>query len=152
MSPKIWGPVVWTLIHSLTYNINTEDRRSIQELYYVINNMISSVPCPTCSKDGIAIMKTIRVNSINTKSDLVNIMIHVHNRVNSKLSKPQFNPIDNDKTYKDVNLVSYLNHYIHIMTKRKYNTNLMHGMGMNRCIKEFISYIMKNKNLFNKIT
>lgn len=149
MSPKIWGPVIWTLIHSLAYNINAEDKKSIQELYYVISNMISSVPCPTCSSDGAAIIKTIPANRINTKTDIMNTLIYVHNRVNTKLSKPQFNPLDNESKYKNVNLVSYVNQYHHIMTQRKYNRDLMHGWRMKRCIAQFVSYMTNNKNLFN---
>lgn len=149
MSPKIWGPVIWTLIHSLAYNINAEDKKSIQELYYVISNMISSVPCPTCSSDGASIIKTIPANRINTKTDIMNTLIYVHNRVNTKLSKPQFNPLDNESKYKNVNLVSYVNQYHHIMTQRKYNRDLMHGWRMKRCIAQFVSYMTNNKNLFN---
>ena len=149
MSPKIWGPVIWTLIHSLAYNINAEDKKSIQELYYVISNMISSVPCPTCSSDGAAIIKTIPANRINTKTDIMNTLIYVHNRVNTKLSKPQFNPLDNESKYKNVNLVSYVNQYHRIMTQRKYNRDLMHGWRVKRGITQFVSYMTNNKNLFN---
>ena len=79
----------------------------------------------------------------------MNTLIYVHNRVNTKLSKPQFNPLDNESKYKNVNLVSYVNQYHRIMTQRKYNRDLMHGWRMKRCIAQFVSYMTNNKNLFN---
>lgn len=149
MSPKTWGPIIWTLIHSLTYNINTDDSSRIRELYYVISNMISSVPCPACSEHGVSIMKKIQINDINTKTDLVNVMIYIHNRVNAKLSKPQFDPKPAENKYRNSNLLLYIREYKNIMTHRVYNRNMTHGWGMSRCIKRFLSYMANNKGLFD---
>ena len=59
MPPKTWGPPIWYLIHGMVYHFNSNDKRDIQELFNMICIIISSLPCPKCSLDGMMILKGI---------------------------------------------------------------------------------------------
>jgi len=149
MPPKNWGPPIWYLIHGLTYNIKSEKVEDIHNLFRICALIISSLPCPKCSLDGMNIMKSVNLRNIKTKDDIIYIMFCVHNKVNNKLSKPQFKFDDFNTLYRRLNITKCIHQYKDIMTSRQMRAgNINHNWNMNKCIAKFMEYIILNKNLF----
>ena len=105
MKPYVWGPFIWYLIHTIAYNIDDDDYFQEHKTSYFkfYESLKSLIPCPICRNHLSRIMKDKKLYECNNKNDLINWTILIHNKVNKKLKKPNFNPINYKKLYKTIN-------------------------------------------------
>ena len=149
MPPKTWGPPIWYLIHGMVYHLKTDDKVEIRELFKIIYMIISSLPCPKCSMDGIRVMNDMNSN-INTRDELMYAIFQLHNHINVKLSKKMFDYTNHHRLYSRLNLLKCIRYYNTIMNDRRMRTgNITHNWNMNKCITRFREYIISHKDLFN---
>lgn len=95
-NPKIWGPPTWFFLHAVTLSQDQEialaqggrlRRFFTQELSWLL-------PCPPCARHYRAHIATLQPMSDSVwrnRSEIVEWLVGVHNRVNHDLGKPGLN-------------------------------------------------------------
>jgi hypothetical protein len=86
-TPTEFGPFIWALMHYVTFlfpNVPTPlDQNTFQTFFRSIQHVL---PCPTCRKHLTEWYEKFPIR-LDNKTILVEWLIHIHNQVNSSLSK-----------------------------------------------------------------
>ena len=100
-TPKMrWGRPIWTFFHVTAEKIKPEFFGIvIRECLNYIVLICNILPCPICSQHASEYLRSINLNNIKTKDDLINLFFNFHNVVNvrkgyqvaSKNSIPAYN-------------------------------------------------------------
>ena len=111
-----WGPIYWSYLHMITLQYPENPSRQDKNTYLnLINNFISTLPCPLCRED---IKKYITerelLYNLQNKELFVKYIWNVHNKVNEKLQKPILN-------FKDFIGIYQLNDFSNLFKAVKYN-------------------------------
>lgn len=106
MKPREWGPNIWYLLHTITYNIPDDNYFIKYSSYYVMffNSLKQILPCPICRGHLKQLMNKNDINNCKTKNDLIEWCINRHNDVNKKLSKTTLNRNNIDNLYKTIDI------------------------------------------------
>jgi hypothetical protein len=116
--PEVWGPAVWTLIHTLSEKVSEQAYPFIKgQLFAQIKRICGFLPCPECSADATNFLAKININDLKTKVEFRNTFYLFHNWVNVKKRKPLFN-YSKLAAYNNYGIVHVINNFI-----SKYNTN-----------------------------
>ena len=87
MNPDVWGPGLWTTLHSITLTYPAAPtHKDIQEHRNFLHSLGKVLPCPGCRQD---FNKWIASNppKLHTQEVFVEWMIDLHNSVNKRLDK-----------------------------------------------------------------
>jgi hypothetical protein len=116
--PEVWGPAVWTLLHTLSEKVSEEAYPFIKfQLFSQIRRICGFLPCPECSTDATNFLAKININDLKTKVEFRNTFYLFHNWVNVKKRKPLFN-YSKLVAYNNYGIIPVINNFI-----SKYNTN-----------------------------
>jgi hypothetical protein len=116
--PEVWGPAVWTLIHTLSEKVTEQAYPFIKgQLFAQIKRICGFLPCPECSADATNFLAKINVNDLKTRVEFRNTFYLFHNWVNVKKRKPLFN-YSKLAAYNNYGIIHVINNFI-----SKYNTN-----------------------------
>jgi hypothetical protein len=90
MDPKIWGPFLWYILHIISFNYPIQpsyaDKRIYHDFYV---NLKELIPCANCRKHYQQHLHTNPISpALDSRADLVNWVIQMHNLVNISLGKP----------------------------------------------------------------
>lgn len=91
-NPEVWGPGAWLFLHTITLNYpnnpTQKDKENYKNFFTSLKNVI---PCKNCAKHYSDNLNTYPIiNSLNSKQDLVNWLIDIHNEVNVKNEKRKY--------------------------------------------------------------
>lgn len=91
-NPEVWGPGAWLFLHTITLNYpiypTQKDKENYKKFFTSLKNVI---PCKNCAKHYSENLDTYPIgNSLNSKQDLVNWLIDIHNEVNVKNDKRKY--------------------------------------------------------------
>ena len=85
--PEVWGPPIWTLFHVLAEKINERAYPFYAgQLFSVIKNICSALPCPECTSDASIFLGKIKIQDLKTKNDFKNMVYLFHNYALSYLT------------------------------------------------------------------
>ena len=90
MNPEVWGPQLWSVLHSITFNYPIEP--SIEEINHhrtFLHSLKNVIPCETCSFELIEYIDNYPPE-LESKPEFINWMIELHNHVNRKLDKREY--------------------------------------------------------------
>ena len=106
MKPEKWGPFIWYLIHIITFYIPNDEFFIINKKIYLsfFRALNSIIPCPICRSHLNKMIKTNNLDKCNSKEDIINWTIKIHNLVNQRLKKKQINKEKSNELYKDINI------------------------------------------------
>jgi hypothetical protein len=111
-SPKVWGPAVWTLFHTLAEKIREDMYPYLsRQLFNIIVRICNYLPCPDCSADASVFLAKIKISDLKTKEQFKNTFYLFHNYVNAKKRKPLFN-YANMHIYGKYRLSNVVNNFI----------------------------------------
>ena len=100
MEPNIWGPAAWLFLHSVTFQYPENPSHLDKEKYYTFFRSIQNVlPCPNCREHYKQNLKDIPIR-LDSREDLVEWLIDVHNEVNKKNYKRE---LSYEEVYKNYN-------------------------------------------------
>ena len=95
-----WGPYLWYLMHSISYNYPEKPGNQVKliysRFYYVI--VPTLILCKYCLYHYKNFIKKNRIN-LNSKESLINWVINLHNDVNLENHKLKYSRLDVDKLY-----------------------------------------------------
>jgi hypothetical protein len=102
MDPKVWGPKLWFVIHTLALNYSDnpsyEDKRLHEDFF---NNLVFLIPCEKCR---IHYRQHINnnpvVNHLKDSNTLFRYTIDLHNEVNKTLNKRTYSYEEAVKFYR----------------------------------------------------
>ena len=89
MDPKSWGPSAWKFLHAITLtypeNPNHHDQEAAESLFRSLRLLL---PCDDCKHHYSELIERTPVATESRRS-LSAWLVEIHNRVNTKLGKPQ---------------------------------------------------------------
>ena len=146
--PEVWGPVIWTLFHTISEKINENAYPYvIHSMFTIICRICNFLPCPDCSRHATSFLAKINIRDYKTKNEFKNMIYLFHNSVNAKKRKPLFNYANMNK-YTKLNLQIVINNFI-----ANYNTKgnmklLTESFQRTIVIKDFINWFKFNSKAF----
>jgi hypothetical protein len=116
--PEVWGPVIWSLFHTLSEKISEHSYNKIYpQLFLQFQKICKFLPCPECSRDASIFLEKIKIRNLKTKHDFKNLFYLFHNYVNAKKRKQLFN-YANINIYKNYRIMNVINKFFaHYNTK-----------------------------------
>jgi len=95
-----WGQPIWFLFHTLAEKIKEENFSKVRvELLNNIYSICSNLPCPTCATHAVQYLNKINFNTIQTKTQLKEMLFTFHNEVNNKKGLSIFSRSELDSKY-----------------------------------------------------
>ena len=86
---NVWGPSAWTFLHTITFNYPEDPTEDDKRKYYnFFMNLKDVLPCKKCQahyKENI--QKYDLSDNLDSRQDLVQWLIYIHNEVNIKIEK-----------------------------------------------------------------
>lgn len=84
--PKMkWGRPIWTFFHVMAQKMKPEYfQMVIKEFIRFILLICATLPCPICSTHASEYMRSINMNNIRSKNDLIHLFYNFHNVVNQR--------------------------------------------------------------------
>ena len=142
--PEVWGPPIWTLFHVLAEKINERAYPFYAgQLFSVIKNICSALPCPECTSDASIFLGKIKIQDLKTKNDFKNMVYLFHNYVNAKKRKRLYNYSSLD-IYKNYNIVNVFNRFISVYHTRGNMKLLAESFQRQNIIKNLRAWFTKN--------
>ena len=142
--PEVWGPPIWTLFHVLAEKINERAYPFYAgQLFSVIKNICSALPCPECTSDASIFLGKIKIQDLKTKNDFKNMVYLFHNYVNAKKRKRLYN-YSGLEVYKKYNIVSVFNRFISVYHTRGNMKLLAESFQRQNIIKSIRAWFSKN--------
>lgn len=150
MKKAEWGPIIWTLLHCIACKIKEEhfETEKLHLLKY-ISGICSNLPCPSCAMHASSIIQKYINTSVKTKSDLIKLILMLHNVVNRKLKKNIIYTMDglsmyDNKVFRDV-LIEY---YIMMRTQKYSQKMMLNNFHRDTFLKKFYNYFTDNLSKF----
>jgi hypothetical protein len=146
--PEVWGPAVWTLLHTMAEKINEQVYPMLfQQIFFQIQRICKFLPCPECARDATIFLAKIKIHNLKNKNDFKNLFYIFHNYVNNKKKKQLFN-YSNINIYKKYNLIHVINNFL-INYNTKGNMNLItESFQRQITIKDFKKWMSYNIKAF----
>jgi uncharacterized protein YbaR (Trm112 family) len=114
MDITIWGPGLWELIHTVTYNYSTTTMTETKKKQYInfFTKLGDILPCPHCKEHYVSYLNKYPIqNNINSYDSITKWVNNLHNIVNSKLKKKVYT-LNESKAKYFSNNVLLINHHI----------------------------------------
>lgn len=109
----VWGEPTWFLLHTLVEKIKESDFLLLrQELVHIIYLICTNLPCPTCSDHARSYLNTINLDSIQTKTQLKDMLFVFHNSVNKKKQYPMFDYTELEEKYSKAITINIIRNFI----------------------------------------
>lgn len=149
MSPKQWGPPIWTLFHTLAAKIREDSYQEVgPQLFNMICRICRYLPCPECSEHATQFLGKIRPNGYSSKIELQKMLYVLHSAVNKRKNNPIVGPEILEK-YKNVNVVDAYNNFTAVY-KTKGNMKLLaESFQRQLIVTEFNKWIKKYIRAFS---
>ncbi len=100
MRTQIWGPLMWSSLHMISFNypVNPTDEQKT-DYYNYIQSLTKILPCKMCRDNLHGNLKKLNFNKLHMKNreSFSRFIYDLHNTVNIMLGKSQYN-----KTYEEV--------------------------------------------------
>ena len=147
-APSIWGPPIWTLLHTLAAKINENNfDKIISPLFGFIKRICAFLPCPECSMHASQFLSKVSLDKISNKNDFKSMFFVFHNMVNAKNKKQIYNYTDINK-YDNLNIVVFFNKFISVYNTKGNMKLLSESFQRALIIKDFKAWFVTNINNF----
>lgn len=153
MKKSVWGPFIWTLLHCFSMRI--KDEYFIEERPHIlkyIGLICENLPCPTCSLHATQYLKKCNFRHIKTKEILIQVIYNLHNDVNKRTKKNEFNKEELKSTYDNHNFQKIIINYINMSNRINYGEKMMlYTFKRREFLKRFLEYFKENLHKYNNI-
>lgn len=146
-----WGKPTWYLLHTLSIKIKDEKFNELKsDLLQYIYIICCNLPCPYCAQHAKQHLDSINFNSINTKSELIDILYSFHNQVNKNKGYDLFNHNDLISMYSKANTTNIINNFIYYYSDNYRSPKLMaNDLSRKTSLKQFRQWISNKINHFD---
>jgi hypothetical protein len=149
MSPSTWGPPTWIFIHTLAEKIKDESFPIVgQHVIMSIIQICNHLPCPECAQHAKEFWSKVKISSIKTKTDLINVLFVFHNTVSKRKGLRPFK-YDSLKYYQSRNVIETYNAFSRTFNTKGNMSLLTESFHRNLFIKSFKKTLMNIIPHFN---
>lgn len=149
--PKMkWGRPIWTFFHVMAQKVKPEYfNLVIQGFLKNILLVCATLPCPICSTHASEYMRSINMNNIRTKDDLINLFYNFHNVVNQRKGYAVLQK-DQIPKYETANTIAAIKSFVHAFEDKSRSIKLMaDDLSRARISSQFKSWINGNIQYFD---
>jgi len=91
---SIWGPALWTILHTACEQIGAHHMKKLPQeesriWLGLLQSLRYSLPCPQCKKHYTTFFSDKPI-AVITRESVRRWLFHLHNQVNQRLEKPSF--------------------------------------------------------------
>ena len=147
MSKSVWGPATWTMLHCLVIKIK-DDANNIEQIKILIRSICDNLPCPYCASHAISIIQKINFIKIQDLLYLSVFFFQLHNKVNEKLKKPQFDYSQHLDKYNKYKLVDVINTFIIAYNNNSGVTMMLYSFHKKQVINQVKIYFKTYASLY----
>ena len=147
MSKSVWGPATWTMLHCLVLKIK-DDANNIEQLKKIISSICDNLPCPYCASHARSIIQKSNFNKIEDILSLRVFVFQLHNKVNEKLKKPQFDYSQHLEKYNTYKLVDVINTFIATYNNNSGVTMMLYSFHKKQVINQVKMYFKTFASLY----
>ena len=124
--PKMkWGRPIWTFFHVMAQKVKPEYfNLVIQDFLKNVLLVCATLPCPICSTHASEYMRSINMNNIRTKDDLINLFFNFHNVVNQRKGYAVLQK-DQIPNYESANTIAAIKSFVHAFEDKSRSMKLM---------------------------
>jgi hypothetical protein len=124
--PKMkWGRPIWTFFHVMAQKVKPEYfNLVIQDFLKNVLLVCATLPCPICSTHASEYMRSINMNNIRTKDDLINLFFNFHNVVNQRKGYAVLQK-DQIPKYETANTIAAIKSFVHAFEDKSRSIKLM---------------------------
>lgn len=127
MKPEVWGPHMWFMLHTISFNYPEQPSEHNKRAYYDFFRALADVlPCDECQTHYKRQLHSYPIQPhLDSRSNLVKWVIQMHNFVNGRTGKPELTNEEVLTIYKNLKPVSpfYKVELEPILEQRKYKTH-----------------------------
>lgn len=118
------GPILWYILHTLTYNFINNNLNQLY-LYYTLEMFHILIPCKKCKRFYIKFFNNFNPHNDIKHNNSINWAISLHNTVNKKLNKPILTKTEIDRIYlnKEIDNEKILNYLIYSFNTARIDTS-----------------------------
>lgn len=147
-APTIWGPPIWTLLHTMAEKIKEDEyNKLVPQLFGLIKRICAFLPCPECSQHATTFLAKIKPQEISSKTDFKNMLYLFHNMVNFRKKKPLYN-YSNINNYKNVNIQQAFNNFVMVYNTTGNMKLLTESFQRQLIIKDLKTWLINNHSSF----
>lgn len=150
MKKDVWGPIIWTFLHTLTLRIKPEFfENEKKDLIRIVLNVCSNLPCPTCALHATSYLTNKKISNITQKEHLVLLLFNLHNDANQRTKKETISLEMFYSIYEKIDLYKACNNYIKLMKTSHYSEKMMlYSFQKREFLNKLFNYL--KDNLFSK--
>jgi len=152
MSPNQWGPPTWIFMHTLSEKIKPSSypiagKQIINFIILICRNL----PCPECAQHAKEFWAKVKIQNINSKQDLSNLLFVFHNTVNKRRGAKPFK-YEDLSYYKERGVLESFNIFARNFTTRG-NMNLINeSFHRNMMLSNLRNWLMNNIQHFELLS
>ena len=148
MKPDIWGPPIWTFMHTIVRKMKPQMYNRIGPIIFnTLVRICGSLPCPNCTMHAMQFWRQVNIRGIRSKADLEHILYLFHNIVNERLKKPAY---DESRIieYNHKSLIDAFNAFVNVYSRRVDVRQMTDSMQRTRIINDTRAMIRNNVGMF----
>jgi hypothetical protein len=144
-NPKVWGAPFWYVLHLITFAYPDEPSYIEQRGYHdFFVNLQHVIPCWQCKQNYTKHLQEIPIGPyLSSKTNLINWLTKIHNKVNSELGKPPYTVQDVIEKYSHPPIKTIVTNYC---PKSKSNINWFRAIMLMLILLLIIYYYKFRKN------
>jgi hypothetical protein len=149
--PKMkWGRPIWTFFHVMAQKVKPEYfNLVIRDFLKNIMLVCGTLPCPICSTHASEYMRSINMNNIRTKDDLINLFFNFHNVVNQRKGYAVLQK-DQIPKYETANTIAAIKSFVYAFEDKSRSMKLMaDDLSRARISSQFKFWINANIQYFD---
>ena len=151
MKKAIWGPYIWIFLHCFTIRIKDEFfNEEKNNIIKYISQVCDNLPCPQCSIHAIQYLKKHKFALIKTKQDLIQIIFNLHNDVNKRTNKPEFEFSKLHEIYDKYHFQKLIIAYVNFTNRMNFGEKMMiYSMRRKESTKLLLEYFKEKIEKYN---
>ena len=147
----VWGEPTWFLFHTLAEKVKLDSFPKIKnELTSMIVRICNNLPCPDCTNHATRYLQGINLSTIQTKTDLIEMLWRFHNVVNHRKNYEIFPLNKMSSKYSLANTNKIIQNFLYHYDKRGYSMRAgTDGFHRTRMVNDFKNWIRTNIHHFD---
>lgn len=151
MSPSYWGPNTWEFFHTATIQMKEESFPLIGNTFIsILRTICMHLPCPECSEHAKEFWRFVRIENIQTKQDMINLIFVFHNMVNKRKRAPLFLHENLIPKYGQNNLVHVYSNFVKTFHTKGNMQQLNESFHRNIMLSQLRLWMLSNLQHFQK--
>ena len=136
---KIWGPITWNLLHTITEHAK-------KDVITIIILVIQNIPCPICREHAEKYIKRHNIMFCNSREELIDYIFHFHNEASKHAKNPIFGREILTK-YKTFDFKQIVNQYMQYYKSAR-SDDLKFSFSKSQNLRKIFSLLIANTENF----